>query len=587
MGTNDAVNCPITSCKLSKWRFTGGLFGKDVDEAYTDETYVKVNDDSVTNTFDLYFKSDYNELGGKEVNRLQLECSNGKQTARSKDQFNYKQLVNPCLQSVSKNTDLATKVAIPANKMAIPYTTSTDKLDIFNFEKMYNVANVDTCGLTCQVLNADCKNAIVSRLSLKDNWNLQAVQNYPEGYGPDSVCVKCANLDDSFQFPYTVKQIFRCNERMSSLGTTQQDDEGVLKYINDNKCVGLFATGLCKTWRTFQDDVFGSYFENDNADAKCPVTDCQLMKPGCTVPSDSNNVRMIKSGSKWVLQAWNRPEYGYIEDFCLSCTNGGKNVGLTGNKVWPRQTITYDNYKVQLPSKCTYAMTKRLDFNENINFDFDVSALGLDRDISVWSKIFRQGDSKFCPILDCKLYKAGNCEVNKTPFDNSILSLEKPSDQDWTIKVNDKQYNGFSLNYCVYCNNEYQRIWWDNLEITQTKRCTDSGKLVKKNFRAINDPSWKYSATPTSTKIADATDLFTNTDPDPANLKSCLIHTCKVYQSDCSTPWNFVTKKGFTISSTAPFTLSYDSSVIHGYKYDICVKCDNPQMSATNSFSIQ
>ena len=187
MGTNDAVNCPITSCKLSKWRFTGGLFGKDVDEAYTDETYVKVNDESVTNTFDLYFKSDYNELGGKEVNRLQLECSNGKQTARSKDQFNYKQLVNPCLQSVSKNTDLATKVAIPANKMAIPYTTSTDKLDIFNFEKMYNVANVDTCGLTCQVLNADCKNAIVSRLSLKDNWNLQAVQNYPEGYGPDSV----------------------------------------------------------------------------------------------------------------------------------------------------------------------------------------------------------------------------------------------------------------------------------------------------------------------------------------------------------------------------------------------------------------
>jgi len=46
-------------------------------------------------------------------------------------------------------------------------------------------------------------------------------------------------------------------------------------------------------------------------------------------------------------------------------------------------------------------------------------------------------------------------------------------------------------------------------------------------------------------------------------------------------------RKGFSMTSVAPFTLSYDSSMIHGYKHDICIKCDNPQMSATNSFSIQ
>lgn len=158
--------------------------------------------------------------------------------------------------------------------------------------------------------------------------------------------------------------------------------------MQDNKCIGFLASGLCKTYRTFQDDVFGSYFANSNDDAKCAVTGCSLMKPGCSEAHDSNNVRMKKIGSKWTLQAWNKPQYGYIEDFCLSCTNGGKNVALSGNKVWPRQTITYDNYKVQLPSKCTYSMTKRLDFNEDINFDFDVSALGLNRDMSVWTKIF-------------------------------------------------------------------------------------------------------------------------------------------------------------------------------------------------------
>jgi len=233
-------------------------------------------------------------------------------------------------------------------------------------------------------------------------------------------------------------------------------------------------------------------------------------------------------------------------------------------------------------------MTKRLDFNEDINFDFDVSSSGLNRDINVWTQIFKQEDATFCPILDCKLYEAGNCETNKTPYPSNLLELTR-NDQEWTLGVNDVQYNGFTTNYCVYCNNEYQRIWWDNLKITQTERCKESGKLVKKDFRAINAVSWKYNKVATTTKIADSLDLFTNTDPDPMMVAACLIQSCLVYQSDCKTPWNFQDpkKKGFTISDTTPFELSYDSSMIHGYKHDICVKCTNPQMTASNSFSIQ
>jgi len=117
---------------------------------------------------------------------------------------------------VSKNTNLSTKVTIPANKEAIPYTTSTDKLQIFNFETMYNVLNVDKCALTCTVYDTDCESSVSTRITLKDNWDLQAVQNYAEGYGPDEVCVSCANLDEGFAFPYTVKQIPRCDSRMSS-----------------------------------------------------------------------------------------------------------------------------------------------------------------------------------------------------------------------------------------------------------------------------------------------------------------------------------------------------------------------------------
>jgi len=301
MRTNDNTNCPVTDCKLLKWKtVANGLFGtKDVSESYDDETYVKVDTEDKGQSWDLYFKTNYNELGGVDVKRLQLECTNGKQIERSVNQFDYKQNVNPCLQSVSRNNDVATKINEPADMLAIPYSTSTDLLQVANFEKLYNVASPSICALTCGVFAKDCSSTPNTRISLKDNWNLQTVQNYAEGYGPDETCIKCANLDDSFTFNFKAKQILRCHNRLTSLGTSQQDDEGVLKWIEDRPCTGFGAFGNCKTWRTFQDDVFNSYFANKNDDAKCPVTDCKLMKPGCSEDADSINVRMSKSGSKW------------------------------------------------------------------------------------------------------------------------------------------------------------------------------------------------------------------------------------------------------------------------------------------------
>lgn len=123
-------------------------------------------------------------------------------------------------------------------------------------------------------------------------------------------------------------------------------------------------------------------------------------------------------------------------------------------------------------------------------------------------------------------------------------------------------------------------------ECWSTKVICASGivKLIAKSFRAINTPAWKFDAAKGDTKIADSSDLFDNTDPD--NTK-CLVNKCAVYKSDCSTAWDFTNDKGFKMSATAPFAITYDSNVNHGYKYDLCVKCNNPQMSATNKFSIQ
>lgn len=115
--------------------------------------------------------------------------------------------------------------------LAIPYSTTTDPLQIANFQKLYNVANENICALTCDVKAKDCSSTPTTRVSLKNNWDLQTVQDFAEGYGPDEVCIKCANLDDSFDFNFKAQQILRCHKRLTSLGNNQQDDEGVLKWI--------------------------------------------------------------------------------------------------------------------------------------------------------------------------------------------------------------------------------------------------------------------------------------------------------------------------------------------------------------------
>lgn len=58
-------------------------------------------------------------------------------------------MVNPCLNSVS----MSTTVDPPANLMAIPYTDTTDALEVTNFENVIDRLNKDTCEVTCELRN--------------------------------------------------------------------------------------------------------------------------------------------------------------------------------------------------------------------------------------------------------------------------------------------------------------------------------------------------------------------------------------------------------------------------------------------------
>lgn len=181
------------------------------------------------------------------------------------------------------------------------------------------------------------------------------INNFVEGHEGE-ICLKCSNKDSSVNLNFKFKQYLRCHNRLKEktsaeideYGKSNIEDLGVLRWKYDSNIRKIAYAS--KTWTTFISDSFDAFFKNDNHDDKCPMNNCRLMKPGCTDEAVSNNVRIAKVGDKFAMQAWLDPKYGYIENFCVSCTNGDKS--------YSRQTITYDNVKVHLPSKCTYDMTE-------------------------------------------------------------------------------------------------------------------------------------------------------------------------------------------------------------------------------------
>lgn len=206
------------------------------------------------------------------------------------------------------------------------------------------------------------------------------------------------------------------------------------------------------------------------------------MKPGCVDAEDYADVKMEKSGGKWEIKAHTDRPFGYIQEFCISCTNGGSNSNYTAfempkyrNVDWPRQTITYDNFKVQLPSKCTYSMIERDNAPTDVVFNMDVLDTddnNKNRDINVWTKIFKQDDATNCPILKCELLNKGCVDAyNGVSGSTTLLSLEGTTVADWTIKVADRVNAGFHTQACVKCFNEYQYIQYDRLHFEQTGRC--------------------------------------------------------------------------------------------------------------------
>jgi len=128
------------------------------------------------------------------------------------------------------------------------------------------------------------------------------------------------------------------------------------------------------------------------------------------------------------------------------------------------------------------------------------------------------------------------------------------------------------------CDNEYQKIYLDDISVSQTARCID--KITAKAWTQTKP--WEYvKNAPVKTFTTGWGDFVTNNDMDK---NFCNPTSCSLKKSDCTTNWDSINNKGISMDSTSK-ALKHTQQ-LHGFNYKACVSCKNNFNTVTSPFTV-
>lgn len=131
------------------------------------------------------------------------------------------------------------------------------------------------------------------------------------------------------------------------------------------------------------------FFDNSNPE-NCPITSCELLKNGCVDANPEDSLKIDPTDFQ-ITSTVNKAN-GYNQNLCIKCTNGDDN--------YPRQTLSYDNFRVTLPNQCIGAFNVKSTYDKSIGvmYQSPESAQYLDVVPNVVEEFFKNDDSDNCPV---------------------------------------------------------------------------------------------------------------------------------------------------------------------------------------------
>jgi len=198
--------------------------------------------------------------------------------------------------------------------------------------------------------------------------------------------------------------------------------------------------------------------------------------------------------------------------------------------------------------------------------------------VPAFSTFFKQKDETNCPVKSCTLLKAGCQSPHSAAGMGENIAMAETSP--WTITIMDNVLAGYTpQKMCIMCDNEYQKIYLDDISVSQTARCID--KITAKAW--TQSAPWEYvKDAPAKTFTTGFADFVTNNDMDKANF--CNPTSCSLKESDCTTNWDSVKNKGINMNPTTK-ALRHTQQ-LHGFIYKACVSCSNKYNTVTSPFTV-
>ena len=253
------------------------------------------------------------------------------------------------------------------------YTSATDWANSFT----------NTDEVNCPILKCEIKKVVDGKLVIDNDsrlamstsapWKITYKSDEVEGYERDFT-IECSNEAKSESVTHSMKQFFRCHDRLSLKTGNDLTMYSVMKYENT---IHYGVVG----------DAQALQFDNKNEDGKCPITSCSLFQAGCKDPWTDPLIKL--SGTQILSQV--NELYGWNHKLCIRCTNG--------NNVYPRQTIEYDNYRVQQQSKCVSTLEPADNEFQPILINYDGLQNQAGKTIAQnYDSFFKNTDAINCPI---------------------------------------------------------------------------------------------------------------------------------------------------------------------------------------------
>jgi len=135
---------------------------------------------------------------------------------------------------------------------------------------------------------------------------------------------------------------------------------------------------------------------------------------------------------------------GYNDEYCVKCTNGDNN--------YPRQSISYNKFRITLPNVCVTSMKAKKEFTKDYTVDYSSASDKHSLSTNAAAEYFTNTENAKCGVKKCTLLTTdGSGECTSTTYSGSDFTQTMAG----LLEAKNNNADGYNGKFCIKCENEH------------------------------------------------------------------------------------------------------------------------------------